>query len=337
MTAAWRCFFLFLFCSTRFAQVEGYRDLPLDTTHGPYPVHLHIHGTAAFRSASAHQFTHMASRGFIVVAADHPGITLKDMMRLGDGQQVDQAGDARRTIAELEQLTDPQLQFLRGYINITDLAISGHSAGGGALTNLGDKAQVLMPWASRGANDGPALKSVLVMGGEQDGIASYSGQVTGYERSPVPKRLVGVERAGHLWCTDLCWIGEEDGGIVQIALEYVSPPVCTPSLRSDVHGFIKFARARANDLKVCGHWVEWGGGGERAVSHGIYIALLFQRLGTDGCGPTNVKNADAWRITNYAISAAQEAILMCDSSMNDRLAEIETALPYIHEYREQFA
>ena len=203
-------------------QVEAYRDLPLDTTHGPYPVHIHVHGTAAWRSASAHQLTHMASRGFVVLAADHPGITLYDLMRLGNGQEIDQEGDARRMIAELETLADPQLQFLNNSFTIERLAVSGHSAGGSAVSNLGDKAQVLMPWASSGATAGDALKSILVLGGEQDGIVAYRSQVTGYERSPVPKRLIGVAGAGHLWCTDLCWIGEENGGLVQIALEYAS-------------------------------------------------------------------------------------------------------------------
>ena len=72
-------------------------------------------------------------------------------------------------------------------------------------------------------------------------------------------------------------------------------------------------------------------------SNGIYIAIFFRSLGTDGCGPTNVKNEEAWRITNYATAAAQEAVLMCDDSMNDRLAEISTVLDNIYEYREELA
>src|SRR6188768_864981 len=34
------------------------RDLPLDDTHGPYPVVLFVHGTASFRHQSLHQVTH---------------------------------------------------------------------------------------------------------------------------------------------------------------------------------------------------------------------------------------------------------------------------------------
>ena len=91
-----------------------------------------------------------------------------------------------------------------------------------------------MPWAAGGIDDvGPMLRSVLIMGGEEDSYAVYPGQQADYEVSPSPKRLVGVARAGHLWCTDMCWIGEADGGILQIGIEYVFPDrvACTSSAR----------------------------------------------------------------------------------------------------------
>ena len=50
------------------------RDLELDAARGPYPVVLFVHGTASFRHQSLHQVTHWASRGFVVVAADHPPV-----------------------------------------------------------------------------------------------------------------------------------------------------------------------------------------------------------------------------------------------------------------------
>ena len=50
---------------------DCYRDLPLDETHGPYPVVVFVHGTAAFRHQSLPIVTHWASRGFVVLALDH--------------------------------------------------------------------------------------------------------------------------------------------------------------------------------------------------------------------------------------------------------------------------
>ena len=58
------------------------RDLPLDTTHGPYPFVVFVHGTAAWRSQSLTQMTHWASRGFVVIAADHPGLKLGDVLTI---------------------------------------------------------------------------------------------------------------------------------------------------------------------------------------------------------------------------------------------------------------
>ncbi|MFT3776599.1 MAG: hypothetical protein QM820_65505 [Minicystis sp.] len=58
-----------------------YRDLPLDGAHGPYPPVLFVHGTAGFRTQSLTFMTHWASRGFVVLAADHPGMMLKDILR----------------------------------------------------------------------------------------------------------------------------------------------------------------------------------------------------------------------------------------------------------------
>jgi hypothetical protein len=59
---------------------DCYRDLPLDADHGPYPTVIFIHGTAGFRSQSLEQVTHWASRGFVVLAADHPGLWLHDLL-----------------------------------------------------------------------------------------------------------------------------------------------------------------------------------------------------------------------------------------------------------------
>ena len=57
-----------------------YRDLPIDEGHGPYPVLVFVHGTAGFRTQSLSQLTHLASRGFVVLAADHPGLMLADIL-----------------------------------------------------------------------------------------------------------------------------------------------------------------------------------------------------------------------------------------------------------------
>merc|ERR1711972_498206 len=81
---------------------DCFAELPIAA--GVFPVILYIHGTAAFRTESLHQQTHWASRGFVVVAADHPGIQLYDIFGIADAHippKVDQEGDARGILAAL--------------------------------------------------------------------------------------------------------------------------------------------------------------------------------------------------------------------------------------------
>lgn len=212
------------------------RDLPLDDQHGPYPLVLFIHGTAAFRTQSLTFMTHWASRGFVVVAADHPGIQLKDILGgpLGFPGSSDQAGDAQKMLTALSTPSG-DLAFLAGHVDPARLALSGHSAGGGAIAGFGDQAQVLMPMAAGGIQSGSTLASSLIMGAGNDGIDSYSNVQSGYSSSPKKKRLVGLGgNAGHLAFSDLCAIGASQGGILQIAQNHgVTVPALIASLARD--------------------------------------------------------------------------------------------------------
>eukprot|EP00004_Rigifila_ramosa_P026116 TRINITY_DN79_c0_g1_i3.p2 TRINITY_DN79_c0_g1~~TRINITY_DN79_c0_g1_i3.p2 ORF type:complete len:391 (+),score=98.63 TRINITY_DN79_c0_g1_i3:667-1839(+) len=271
--------------------------LPLDETRGPYPVKIHVHGTGAWSTASLHNAAHWASRGFVVVACDHPGITLKDMLTYdGSASYIDQKGDVLRLIEALSIWDVPETLFLQGHVNITNLAVSGHSAGGSAVATLGSYARVLIPMASSGvsANDpNTMLESVLVLGGIEDGIVNYRGQQAGYEASPAPKRLAGCEMTGHHFCTEMCYLGRDQGGIAQIAID-----------------------------------------------HDIPEGALFKFLAEDGCdyyytGEFLQPETHTWPFTNFATSAAMEEVMMCDERMADKLANIQTYLPWTGEYREQ--
>ena len=60
------------------------------------------------------------------------------------------------------------------------------------------------------------LQSTLILGGVDDAVAAYSGQVGGFESSPSKKRLIGLENAGHLAFSDLCNLGAD----LEIATQY---------------------------------------------------------------------------------------------------------------------
>lgn len=200
-----------------YQECDCFRELPLDVDHGPYPIVLFIHGTAGFRSQSLTFMTHWASRGFVVVASDHDGITLADV--LGGTLSADQAGDAGKVLDVLVA-GGGEVAFLDGHLDTARIGMAGHSAGGSAIAGFGGRAQVLMPMAAGGASAGAALRSTLVLGAMEDAIVQYGSQKSGYDSAALSKRLVGLEGAGHLAFSDLCTLAADQGGILQVALDY---------------------------------------------------------------------------------------------------------------------
>lgn len=192
---------------------ECWQDLPLDADHGPYPAVIFIHGTAGFRSQSLEHMVHWASRGFVVLAADHPGLWLKDLLgSLCGVPMVPQnlADDIGQLVAALAAPAG-DLAFVAGHVDAERIAMAGHSAGGGAIADAGGSARVLIPMAAGGVEAGAALESTLILGALSDEVVAYSSQQEGFESSPAPKRLVGIADAGHLAFSSLCSLKNSQG------------------------------------------------------------------------------------------------------------------------------
>jgi fermentation-respiration switch protein FrsA (DUF1100 family) len=192
---------------------DCYRDLPVDKDHGPYPLVLFLHGTAGFRTQSLSLMTHWASRGFVVVAADHPGLELKAILALQFA--FDQAEEAASLLDTLRTAPPP---FLAGVLDTQRIAVSGHSAGGNSLQALGKTAgvQLLLPLAAGGSEGGTAVWTVA-LGGVADQVVAYAKTVEGFAPTPAPKLLIGIDKAGHLAFSDLCLIAADRGGLLGVA------------------------------------------------------------------------------------------------------------------------
>lgn len=142
------------------------RDALPDTEHGPYPLVVFSHGAGGFRHQSVYYTEHLASYGFVVIASEHPGSALVDVM--GDEFDFDAAvatvndlnTDLGTLFANLEALGGPsslldglgtnfaqrpldvlrEIDFatrltaeggdLAGVIDSDTVAVSGHSFGG---------------------------------------------------------------------------------------------------------------------------------------------------------------------------------------------------------------
>jgi dienelactone hydrolase len=268
---------------------DCFRTLPV--ADGSFPVVLMVHGTAAFRTASLHQQTQWASRGFVVIAADHPGIQLKDLLGIVDfipPPKRNQEGDVRgmlKAFADISAL--PDFSALQGHLDMSRVGIAGHSIGGMALKRMGDIADVLIPMSGGVPEAGARLKSTLVLSAQNDTIVGYEGEVDAYESSEVlPKRFAAVERLGHLFCSDLCWIGKSAGGIVKIAED---------------HGIMAASA--------------FAGLGENGCSY------LNVDTSTDFLEPEC-----GWQFTNYVSAAAFEEVLRCDANMTYALAHVKAKL-----------
>ncbi|MEY4582209.1 MAG: hypothetical protein RL701_6912 [Pseudomonadota bacterium] len=222
-----------------------FRDVPLDGAHGPYPVVIFMHGTASMRIANASANVHWASRGFVVVAADYPGLTFDDQLKLGCGvahQEQDTDADMKTQLDALNAATG-ELAFLAGHIDMKRLGLSGHSQGAcmSAINAKLPNVQIIVPLTgSTQASSSPDLKSIMWIAGMKDVVIGYDGlalgnlvclpnpgpavsNVQGYNESPgqpnVKKRLVGIKDAGHLSVTDLCQTNMQGKNAIQEAVD----------------------------------------------------------------------------------------------------------------------
>jgi dienelactone hydrolase len=213
-----------------------YRSLPLDTSHGPYPAVIFLHGTGSFRTASLTTMVQWASRGFVVVATDHAGLYLTDFLvtaalgtctggtGVGYGSQ-NLSADVDAMIAALTSHSG-DFAFLGSHVDMSRIGISGHSQGAQNSAQFATKpnVQVDMPLADLGGTAVPStasLKSVAIIAGMSDSVVQYSSDQSAYSGSPMPKRLVGITGGDHLDVTDLCWLTNDSGQTaIQIAQQY---------------------------------------------------------------------------------------------------------------------
>jgi hypothetical protein len=214
----------------------SFKDLELDATHGPYPVVILVHGTGAFRVASGLTQAQWASRGFVVIAADHPNLFLTDMIVAGCGMTAPGLDLNADVDAEIAAVNKPagDLAFLAGHVDTTRIALAGHSAGAFNVAQFTNKPNVQVVILLAGTHDVAAsstLKSVLFIGGMADSVLTYTPPATGiggflypgtqteaYMGSPAPKHLVGITGGGHLAVTDLCQNNAMGMNAIEVAM-----------------------------------------------------------------------------------------------------------------------
>lgn len=249
-----------------------YEDLPLDTERGPYPVIIFVHGTAAWKEQSLPQMRHWASRGFVVLSQDHPGLFLGDILAsvplVCPDRPTGNTNIRRDTddlLRGLRNLRSTNMTFLQDHVDLNHMGVAGHSAGAG-VGSWGDieGIRTLHLWAggARIVTDPARETHVVVVGAIDDAVVAWRSTKNSYEAATRPKWLVGMERTGHLFCSNICDLKNAEGdGILKIA----------------------------QDAGVCG---------------AAFAGFLFD------CDHT-LPDEDAWEALNYISSATMEESLQC--------------------------
>lgn len=189
------------------------RDAPIRNTGSAYPVVLFSHGFGGMRYQSTDLTVHLASRGYVVVSADHPGRMFGDVLPcLFDPalEGCDLSGftgdpavaDLSTVMAWLEG--EAQADLLGPHLDLEHMGLIGHSAGGGTTATVGqadDRFDVLVPMAGGGpiSRDVP----VVFLDGTCDGVVPTSS-TTQAAATSTNAEMVHILGAGHLAFSDLC-------------------------------------------------------------------------------------------------------------------------------------
>lgn len=208
------------------------RNAPVRNAGEPLPVVLFSHGFGGMRIQSFSLTAHLASRGYVVVAPDHPGRMLTDVLPCIFSPPLegcDLSGFASDPgppglATALEWVDDANRQGpFAGLLDVDALGIAGHSAGAGSVTSF--------------AAQEPRVRGVVPMagGGPPDTdvpLLRIDGSCDGFVPAAAPESIDGradatfvtVHGAGHLAFSDLCELD-----IAGFAAEFLDP-------RDDLNG-----------------------------------------------------------------------------------------------------
>jgi hypothetical protein len=196
---------------------DCYRDLPIATSHGPFPAVVFAHNLGTAGVSSIGIVAHWASRGFIVLALDHPKIHLQDVLAYasigwctasGVTEDVDRTRDVP---AELAMLRAPSgdFAFLEGAVDATRIAVVGHGEGATFAAKAAGESGVrlIMQWnASLAVAAGGDLRGLAYVTGSLDGTTGgrYTAVASRASSSPLPTLLANATGAAHLSATEVC-------------------------------------------------------------------------------------------------------------------------------------
>jgi len=206
----------------------AYRDAPASGA-GSFPLVIFAHGSASYRNQSTFLTTHLASWGFVVASVDYLERGLRRQVDL-DGSlapepELDDAVLTRMVVMLLADENSRSDSLLQGRVSTDQIAITGHSAGGGTARRFGGEPDVItyIPLSAGASMEPLPDRPSLWLAGAIDAIVEPERTADAFAASNAPARYVVIEAMGHLGPSDICAIGENGGGPIQIALDQGLP------------------------------------------------------------------------------------------------------------------
>jgi predicted dienelactone hydrolase len=195
--------------------MDAYKDVPAPNDDGPFPLVLFSHGLGGFATQSSFLTTHLASWGFVVVAPEHESRDLTAVLSDKVGQGQDDVADLKQAMSFV---TDPANFTLASIVDTKRVAVIGHAEGGLAALKISSDAAVKTFVAlAAGPDATPPTKPGLFAAGGADAVVPVATIESGVAALPPPRRLVVIGNATHLAFLDVCTLGRDKGGVLQIA------------------------------------------------------------------------------------------------------------------------
>jgi len=204
-------------------ETRALRDAALRREEAPYPVVFFSHGANAVRMQSTYLVIDLASHGYVVIAPDHDGNTLSDLVL--DGALDPAAAAAYFLIrpddirALMERLRFEPPEWLAGALDFGRVGVAGHSFGALTSLRLAGLSDKLHPVHALVAQAPPGYgptwigidrpldaigAPLMIQGGALDDTTPVSDARSFWDRAATPKHELILDTAGHFTFSDLC-------------------------------------------------------------------------------------------------------------------------------------
>ncbi len=220
----------------KYAMAPGFPEQPqsavrdANAREGTFPLIIFSHGFAGHRRQTTHLDCHLASHGYVVIAPDHVGNTLMDIMGLAMQMQKKGMGNMLELFQSFrddrpQDASECINEALAGNfslnINPEQIGICGHSFGGwtSLATSINDdRIKAIVPLAPAGGkseqsiangidfslgkiefkNEAPCFYLVA----DKDTLLPLESMHDLYQNTPQPKRMLVLENSDHFHFCD---------------------------------------------------------------------------------------------------------------------------------------